>query len=337
MKTKQIYLCGQVFGICVLLLFVNAQHAFSQVSEKSLHKKWPLSNLTTLFTIPINQQSVLKVERENNAEFPEDIQFFEDKLYILSGEEKKVIVYNLFEKKVTDLEKISRRLQQENDEDTPNRPIYLRIVDRHFVIAYDFKVLFFDMDGTFVKKIVLDNALHFITFRATFIFLWFDNNVSAIDLSNKYETNIIPLNDNKIDYTSFFVSYQSEMVSETQACNVNSSQGKFSIVLRKPNSIEFSKYPNLNLENSSVNCVTEKNYIWYPWPIGNQIFLIDKQFGTFHVVTFDENIAKGCLTYPEDRSSGLRMINNGEANLYMMVMKKERGSKRIIVYDLSIK
>ena len=292
-----------------------------------------------LFSIVLKKGNVLSDTTIENVEYPSDFQYYDGKLYILSGDERKVVVYDLKDKRLKEFEQINNTLKILHERDAAmSDPTYIRIIDGFIIIDCNNKVFIFDKGGKLLKKLTFKSNIQFITAEGDNLYIWTFPKCIIVRLANKFQLEKI----NAIK--ELIYTPEDDMIAD--ACDIYTDRKGFRIVklgdslvmkLVEAKQIKLDDYPEVKKENVSLNCVTPSYYVWYSWVIGPEFFIINRNNGATTKIPLSINITKGYLSEEEGGpSTGFKITNNGDDALYMMVMKRENKQKRIIIYELDL-
>lgn len=328
-----IQVSGSLIFLTIAVLIAN--RVFSTPLNKPVVKSETKNlHLNLLFDIPLRKGSVLSDTSEENAEYPDDIQYANNKLYILSGNERKIITYDLLSKKLSELSKVNNRISTKSEKEEPQ---FIRLAGNFIIVGFGSKVYVFNRSGELQKKISADESYRFLSSCKSNLLIWNSKNIQMVSLDQGFKvTNLTtPLKFTYFD--TYIVSNGCDIFSEKKACLTNVSSGNARIRVESIPDINYSQYPQLHPENTSLICVTPTYYIFYAWVDGRRLFLVNRQNKFQQSALLDLDIGNGALTWVTDKSEGLRVACDGDNSLYMMVMKRDEAGKRILVYQLNLK
>jgi hypothetical protein len=328
--------------VLIFLLLINNCTSFPSVNNDnsiedsyniSIDKPNEAASMSLLFEIPIIKGSYLEKQREDNWDYPKDLQVKNGIVFILSSEEKKIIGYDKSTKQFISYEKINQRLINEKQNNSVLNPIYLRILKDYIVVGYDFSLLIFSQSQEFLYRINFDAAINYITGEENSLNIWFDDFAERINLekssyANRYK---IEYGNTKIDFSDIIVAAKGKIATQSHIYSIENKA-----ILTKQ--IEYKPYnilPNIKQDGFSLNNITPEYYVWYPWPIGSKLVLIKRDIGTGKIVDLGFSLTKNNLYYEEDREGGLKISNEGNF-LYALIMIFENGQKKIKVYQIDI-
>src|SRR6185437_7454389 len=240
------------------------------------------AKLDMIFSFTIKQGNSLADTSDRNAEYPSDIQFFDDNLYILSGYEKKIITYNTIQKQFHGLDRINKVLSSKNEDGSP---IFIRVTPNCIVVGYDFKIYIFSQDGDLLKKISRKSHIEFLTVSDKNLFVWSRDAVNAISLTGDFQERLVKNVNEDIDYDQYLLSDNCDMVSQKQICMIESPNDNPKIVLKSQ-----ITDTSVDVESSELISANHKDNIWYDWKRGRQIALISRNDGSKKNIMINQNI-----------------------------------------------
>ena len=287
--------------------------------------------LSLVFELPIKEGSLLSQKREDNWDYPKDFIEKDGKLFILSGEEKKIICFDTNLKQFIKYDKINTILLNEKENNSISVPLYIRITNDYIIVVYDFKLLVFSINQVLLYKIKYQTAINYLTVRGNSINIWCKMFVDQLNLEkmNYVEKMKIQFSSSKIDYTDIIVSDSDRIATQNKIFEIDGDNLVETPIKFKPYDI----FPLLNKESFSMNCISSQFYVWYPWKIGSKLVLINKKSGINKIIDFGTILTKNNLSYEEDKEGGLKMTTNG-INIYILIMTFEKGEKKLKVFNL---
>jgi hypothetical protein len=292
------------------------------------------NSLTLVYKIPIRKGSLLENTREDNWEFPKDFIVHNDSLYILSSEEKKIIGYSKISNEFFRYTEIEKVLENEKYNDVSISPIYLQTISDFIIVGYDYRILIFSkVNQNFLYRIVANKSINKITVSNSELFVWFDNFVEIYRLQTKgYKNTLrIPYPENEISFSDIVISFTENIATQTSYYSFVEN-----ILLKEDIKLfPYNTFPDYNKESFTLNCITSKFLVWYPWSIDSTLILINKESGETHTINIGFQLSKNNLFYEEDRENGLKMISD-EKYIYFLIMNYENNCKILKVYQLDL-
>lgn len=283
----------------------------------------------------IEKGSFLELTDKDNWEYPADFQTHNNRLYILSGLEKKIISYDLNEKHFFNYENIHRKLIQEknkNDTTIVSSPLFLRIVNSNIILGYDFHIFVFDSTEEFLYKYCCKEHIQYISSsEKNQLNIWFNDHVIKLNIDDTNVKRTINYNSHLVNLAEHITSNGNEIASRHMLSALNESSVKTIILPYTP----FNLIPELDESKFCLQAITNKYYIWYPFTKGSKIILVNRQTGAANMIELGLDITVDNLRTPEDLTGGLKMSINGN-HLYLMVMVSEKSEKIIRVYSIDI-
>jgi len=297
------------------------------------------SKVKELFSIVLKKNNALSDTTEDNVEYPSDIQYFDHKIYILSGHERKVVIYDLKSDNLTEFEGINKTLKSMYAHDNKSsEPEFIRILNKYIIIDCNDKVLIFDKDGELIKKLIFQHNIQYITAEGNKLYIWSYNEITKVNLDDKFQFEKIKTSiDLPYVADDDLVAFGGDLFDEFKGLIIVSSQDSATLKTIDTKQINYVEYPEIMKRNVSLNCVTPLYYVWYSWIIGPEFFIINKNSGATNKIPLPINITQDYLSEEEGGGSrGFKITNNADQFLYIMVMKRENRQKKIIVYELDL-
>jgi len=327
--------------LCLIILsgcnFHLQTKSFSESSDSNIQhpKEIILSDFFTLvFEIPIRKGSLLENSREDNWEFPKDLIVHNDSLYILSSEEKRIIGYSKINNEFFRYIEIEKVLDKERYIDVSICPIYLNIISNFIIVGYDYRILVFSKKTqSFLYSINTSMAINKITFSKSEMFLWLDGFVEVYSLhNNSYEIiSRISYPDNDLGFSEIIVSFKENIATQTSYYYFSRNNLIKEDILSLPHDI----FPTCNKESFSLNCITSKFFVWYPWSLDSSLILINKESGKINKINIGFPLTKNNLSYEEDRENGLKIVSD-DKYIYFLIMNLENDCKMLKMYQFDL-
>jgi hypothetical protein len=303
----------------------------SQFTDEISQKE---KSLSILFEISLKKGGLLELTREDNYEYPVDFTSNSHQVAILSGVEKKVVIYDYDKKEFIDCSKINVELSKQfsNQNIVASTPLYIRFVEEFIAVIYLNKFMLFDRSFGFISSLNLDKQVSFSTVDGSKLLFWHKDAITVVDFTIR-ENNTYVL-ENEFHNAGIFSGYGNTLIVNSYD-NYFIYEFDYSIkrIIDKKSSFPFSKLPEVKKESVSLDCVTNSEYVWYLWQNQNEIVLEDRFNGVVSKVSLGLDITKDNLFYEEDIRSGFRVSSFGNT-LFFMVMKNDNGIKKLKVYFL---